>query len=87
MFKINKNQAVDLILNSKGRFITIEFIKKDQSLRVINGQLFTGKNPPGLGYIRIKESRKVWGKRPIRNVNTQTIKKVSINGKTYTVNS
>ena len=29
----------DNILNSKGKFFTVEFIKKDGSVRVINGRL------------------------------------------------
>lgn len=39
MKTLQKQQLVSLIENSKGRFVTVKFLKKDGSERILNGRL------------------------------------------------
>lgn len=77
---INKTKAVELIENSKGKFFTVTFLKKDSTERTINANYKTGRKSP-LGYINVYSMKD----KGYRNINAQTIRSVSINGNTYNV--
>lgn len=58
--RISRTRALELIKGSKGHFITVQFIKKeDGSLRTLNGQ-YSAKIQPtiGLGLITLREASK-----------------------------
>lgn len=82
--KISRTKAIDLIENSKGHFFTVTFTKKDNTERTMNAQYSKkqAQNQSKLGYITLKDMTK---KSP-RNVNTQTLKALSIGGKNYIIN-
>lgn len=86
--KISRKKALELMENSKGRFFTVEFVKQDGSLRLLNGQYVKDQKKSALGYILMKESSKLKAnvKEPIRNVNIQTLKALKISGQVYKVN-
>lgn len=44
---MNSSQLADKILSSKGKIITVEFIKKDGSLRIMNCRLGVTKHLKG----------------------------------------
>lgn len=79
--RIGRTKAVELIKNSKGRFFSITFVKnEDGSDRTING-VFSSKNTSSdLGYLLICERGN-----GLRNVDTRTIKSLTISGKEYSV--
>lgn len=79
--KVNKSQAVEVINNTKGKFFTVTFTKKNGELRTINGNVKKPKTPNLLGYINIY-SPSVKG---YRKINAQTIKSVSFNRINYIV--
>lgn len=85
--KISRTKALDLMKNSKGHFFTVEFMKKDGSTRILNGQWVKNQTEMHLGYILVKESAKLKAKvkEPIRNVNLQTLKALKIDGQVYQV--
>lgn len=85
--KITRKKALDLMKNNKGRFFTVTFVKQDGTNRVLNGQYVKGQNPSPAGYVLVKESGKLkTGQNPIRNVNLQTLKLLTIAGTTYKIN-
>lgn len=72
-----------IILNSAGKIITVEFIKKDGSLRVLNGRLGVKKHLKGgsstldpAQYITIYDMKN----EGYRAVNRSTIQSVTIAG-------
>lgn len=79
--KTNKTTAVQLIQNSKGKFFTVTFVKKNGTTRTINGNYKQPKNPNPLGYLNVYSM----SDKGYRNINPTTIKSVSINNTTYTV--
>lgn len=85
---ISKSRAVELMKTSQGRFFTVSFTKKDNSERTINGRTKVtkgskgGKNPAtNLGYVSVYSTKE----KGYRNVNSQTITSLKINGNTYRV--
>lgn len=77
----NKTTAVNLITNSKGKFFTVTFVKKNGTTRTINGNYKQPKKPNPLGYLNVYSM----SDKGYRNINPTTIKAVSINNTTYTV--
>ena len=78
MNRISRTKAVNMIVNSKGKFFTVKFIKQNGETRVINGNL---KGLNSLGYLRVNSIKD----KQVRNVNTQTITGLTINGINYRV--
>jgi hypothetical protein len=78
--KLNKTEAVELITNTKGKFFTVTFTKKDGVERTINGNV-KSNSVSKLGYINIYSLKD----KNYRNVNSQTISRLSINGVNYKV--
>lgn len=81
----------EFIKANGNKFFTVEFVKKDGSLRTINGHVravpgHDGTNPTAHieKYLTVvlaekdKHGREQW-----RNVNLETIKRISIAGKVY----
>jgi len=80
--RINKITAIQLISTSKGKFFTVTFTKKDNTTRTINGNFkYSKSNPSKLGYLTIYSAKD----KGYKNVNSQTIESLSINGTTYRV--
>lgn len=79
--KINKNKAVELISNTKGKIFTVTFEKKDGSTRTINCNYKRPKNVNPLGYMTVYDMQE----KAYRNVNSQTIKMITFKGTTYKV--
>ena len=76
----------NIILNSAGKIITVEFIKKDGSLRVLNGRLGVKKHLKGgsstldpAQYITIYDMKN----EGYRAVNRSTIQSVTIAGEKF----
>lgn len=84
---INKNKAVELIKSSNGKFFTVTFLNKQNTARTINGRLKapatkSGKNnATALGYITMYSNKD----KGYRNVNSQTVQELKINGSIYNV--
>lgn len=74
-----------LILQSEGRFVTVEFIKKDGSTRVLTGRLGVKKHlKGGVSTLNPDEYITLFDvqKSAYRAVNRATIKRVTIDGLT-----
>lgn len=71
-----------MLEESSGRFCSVEFIKKDGSRRKISGKV---SGVTKLGYVQLNESATKKIKGGIRNVNSQTIKALRVNGKSLVV--
>jgi C-terminal processing protease CtpA/Prc len=87
---ISVNEAVDKIRNSKGRFITVSFIKRsDNSLRTMNCRIGVSKGVKGVkrgskrnvGLITVYDM----GNKEFRNINISGLRRVKISGKEYQV--
>lgn len=84
---ILRKTALELMKNSKGQFFTAVFLKKDGKERTMNCQFLKDQGDIELGYVRVRDSS-LMKKTPakcIRNVNLQTLKKLVIGGKNYTI--
>ena len=81
--RIGKAQALELMRNNKGHYYTVEFLKEDNTLRVLNGQFHSVDE---LGYMKMRECSKLRkGKRAFRNVRILGIKKLKIAKQEYNV--
>jgi hypothetical protein len=77
--QITRTKAVELIENTKGRFFTVTFTKKDNTERTMNCN--HKKNAiTKLGYVTVKVPKLGY-----RNINPQTISKLVVAGQTYNV--
>lgn len=83
---MNKQQFKQLV---GGKFFTVEFIKKDGTVRSLNGRLGVTKGVKGTGHAMpdniqaVKEvNRNQW-----RSFNLDTVIRVKTKGKTYVVDS
>jgi hypothetical protein len=74
--RISRTKAKELIMNSKGRFITTTHITEDGKERVTNCRY---KNETTLGKLRVIEKGKY------KAVNPSTLKELKCNKVTYTV--
>ena len=86
--KISRTNALDLMLNNKGRFFTAEFINKEGDRRVMNCQLVKDQKQAKLGYVKVREASLMRSSTPekaIRNVNIQTLEGLKIGGVLYKV--
>lgn len=86
--RISRTNALDLMLNSKGRFFTAEFITKEGNCRVMNCQLIKDQKQTKLGYVKVREASLMRSANPekaIRNVNIQTLEGLKIGGTLYKV--
>jgi hypothetical protein len=88
--EIDKETAKQLIFDTKGKFFTVTFIKKDGSERVMNARLGVKKylkggtlkyNPEDFNYITVYDM----GAKDYRTVNANTIQKLKIGKNEYTV--
>lgn len=87
---ITPDVAKKLIFDTKGKFFTVVFIKKDGTSRTMNARLNVRKylkggeltyNPYEMGYIPVYDM----GAKGYRMVNTNTVKSLKIGNKTYTL--
>ena len=93
--KISRAKATDLIKGSKGKTISVTFIKKDGEKRKLNGRLGVHKSkhapltgsglkftPSEYGLVNIFDMQK----RSYRTINTETLTgELKIGGETYEV--
>ena len=88
--EIDKETAKQLIFDTKGKFFTVTFIKKDGSERVMNARLGVKKylrggelryDPAEFNYITVYDM----GAKGYRMVNANTIQKLKIGKNEYTV--
>lgn len=77
---ISRSKAVKLIEGTKGKFFTVTFRKKNNDLRMINGNFKSGNVTP-LGYLRVYSA----ADKGYRQVNPKTITHLSVNGTEYKV--
>jgi len=84
---LSKTEAYHLMRSVGGRFFTVEFLKKDGKLRIMNCQVLKDQKDSVLGYIKVRETGKMRTdpKNSIRNINLQTVKKLKIKGVKYKV--
>ena len=78
--RISRTKAVELINNSKGKFFTVTFKKKNGDLRMINGNFKKGNFTP-LGYLSVYSA----ADKGYRQVNPKTITSLSVGGTEYKV--
>ena len=88
---INTNKAKQLIEDSKGKFFTAHFIKKDMSKRILNartGKRYTPKSnkkqpydPSDYNLLRVYDMQK----RNFRMINLATLFKLNINKNKYLI--
>jgi hypothetical protein len=88
--EIDKETAKELIFDTKGKFFTVTFIKKDGSERVMNARLGVKKylkggtlkyNPEDFNYITVYDM----GVKDYRTVNANTIQKLKIGKNEYAI--
>ena len=76
----------NIILDSDGKFITVKFIKKDGSLRVLNGRLGVKKHLKG-GVSTLDADKFITiydiKSEGYRAINRETIQEVTVGGVTY----
>jgi len=87
---ITSEVAKKLIFDTKGKFFTVAFIKKDGTERTMNARLNVRKylkggelkyNPSEMGYVPVYDM----AAKGYRMVNTNTIKSLKIGKKVYTI--
>lgn len=87
---VTRNVAVQLIKNSKGKFLSVDFIKKDGSIRHMTCRTGVSKHVKGVGLTYNPEDKgliTVWDTvaQGYRNINKNTLKCVKIGGIVYEV--
>lgn len=80
MTRISRTNAINALLNSKGKFFTVTFKKTNGSVRTINGNC-KANSLTRLGYLTMYSFKD----KSYKNVNTRSITSVSINNTVYTV--
>lgn len=88
--KVGRNVAVQLIKNCKFKFFSVDFVKKDGTLRHMTCRLGVSKHVKGVGLTYNPEDKRlivVWDTvaQGYRNINQSTIKRVRISGVVYDV--
>ena len=76
--KIGRTKVLETLQSSKGRFLTVDFVKKDNSERVMNCK-YSGHDD--LGYATVTETKS----KTTKKVNLQTVKSIKFGGITYIV--
>lgn len=79
---IGKTAALKLIQETKGRFFGVTFKKQDGKVRTMNAQYNSSTKLSELGYIKLNDRN---DKGQLKNVNLQTISKLTIKGQIYKV--
>lgn len=79
--RISRSNALNLMKNSKGRFFTVIFTKKDGTSREINCQYLKDQSDSELGYVKVQKRAGKAPKDKIRNINLQTMRSLSMSGK------
>lgn len=92
--QISKATAKDMIKGSKGKFVSVRFVKKDGDIRDLNGRVgvhkskyapLTGQglayNPDDYGLVGIFDAQK----KAYRMVNINTLSQLKVDGETYEV--
>lgn len=87
--KITRKQAKQILESTNGKVFTVEFIKKDKSLRVMTARTGVKKHLFG-GVSTIKDKEYLFGCFDMqtggyRCINLDTLRKVKANGKEYEV--
>lgn len=77
---LSKTAAVDIIKNNAGRIMTVQFLKKDKTLRKMNFIHKKGK-VTNLGYLIVWDIKK----KEYRNVNPRTIVSINVNKTKFVV--
>lgn len=83
---ISRSQMISIIRNSKGKFFTATFTKKNGDVRVLNGQVKASNFMDDHGYISVRENgntRK--GKGDKRRIDPRTLLHVSFEGVNYSL--
>ena len=87
---INKYKLAALLQDAGSKFVSVEFVKKDGSLRKLNGQFGVTKHlkggvnktvKPDNAYMTIYDNQA----KGYRTINLETIKKLRVNGVAYEV--
>lgn len=88
---IKRSMVAALIERHKGKYFSVDFIKKDGSLRSMTCQLGEKELHRGINpikhlaqYITVCEVN-AQGKTLFKNINTDTMRKLTISGSTYQV--
>ena len=90
--RISRKKALELMQNNKGRFFTATFIKKDKNgkageERTINCQYIKDQGDISLGYVKVKEAKKLktTPNDAIRQINLQTLISIKIAGELHKI--
>ena len=78
--RISRSKAVELIQNSKGRFFTVTFKKKNGERRMLNGNVNSKRFQNKLGYILFNSSKK-----GMKSINPRTIESLNIEKVEYVI--
>lgn len=84
---ISRTTAVEMMKESKGRFFTVVYKKKDGSERQMNCQYLKGQRKSSLGYVKVKEAS-LLRKDPencIKSIDSRTVISLRMGGLTYKV--
>tara|TARA_Y100000310_G_C20410607_1_gene681787 strand:+ start:104 stop:388 length:285 start_codon:yes stop_codon:yes gene_type:complete len=90
--RISKEEARDIIKGSGGKFVSVKFVKKDGSVRDLNGRIGVYKsqyaplknvglkyNPNDYGLVSIFDVQK----KAYRMINIETLSQLKIDGEVY----
>jgi hypothetical protein len=85
--RITRKTAKLLIENSKGQFFTATFVKKDQQERTMNAQCIKGQKVNIDGLIKVTDvvKKRSTPNDCIRNLNINTLKRLKIGQKIYSI--
>lgn len=79
--RISRTNAIKVIKENGGKFMTIKFVKKDNSERTINC-IMKNDSESKLGYLNVYSIPD----KGYRNIDTRTIRQVNIDNKQLVVN-
>lgn len=79
--RIGRNKALEIIQNTKGKFFSVRFEKKNGEDRLMGVQYIKGTKPDPLGYVLLRDIKANKSK----SVNLQTLSEIKTNGTLYKV--
>lgn len=81
--EVSRTELIRLLVGSAGAPITVEFVKKDGSPRILRGRWI--KEESGTGYSYCDDLEVQLGEVRLREVDHRTLKALIVNGTRYTV--
>jgi len=79
--RIGRNKALEIIQNTKGKFFSVKFTKKNSDKRLMGVQYAKCTKADPLGYVRLKELKT----QVTKSINLQTLSEIKANNILYKI--